>query len=122
MKRGFTLLETLVAVAVLGTAVAAATGVLSTSLRNVGRSEDYQRAVLLARAQMNELLALPSWRNGQAWRGEWGANFQWTARAERVPQRAGDRDLMRLVLIGIWKTSRGERTLELETARLQVHK
>ena len=127
--RGFTLLETLVAVAVLGTAVAAAMGVLSTSLRNVGRAEDYQRAVLLARAQMNELLALPSWSDGQAWRGKWGSDFRWTARAQRVPEPAGrpqaaggGRELIRLTLVGTWKTARGEKTLELETVRLQLRR
>ena len=123
MKNGFTLLETLVAVAVLGTVVAAATGVLSTSLRNVSRAEDYQRVVLLGRAQMNELLALPSWRNGQRWSGQWNEVSRWTARAERVPEPGNQpqaRELMRLVLVATWKTPRGEKTLELETVRLQV--
>ncbi len=127
--RGFTLLETLLAVVVLGTAVAAAMSVLSTSLRNVSRTEDYQRVVLLARAQMNELLALPSWSDGQVWRGDWRGgqanDFRWTARAQRVPEpgkspQPGGRELIRLVLVATWQTSRGEKTLELETVRLQV--
>lgn len=131
-ERGFTLLETLVAVAILGTAVAASTGLLSTSLRNISRAEDYERAVLLARSQMNELLALPAWSDGQTWRGDWGGNYRWTARTERLrePGRAmvpetqelapGGREMMRLVLVGAWTTPRGEKTLELETVRLQL--
>ena len=127
MKRagGFTLLETLMAVAVLGTAVAAAMGVLSTSLRNVGRAEDYQRAALLARAQMNELLALPYWSEGRAWRGEWGKDWIWSARVERVREPRGQessRELMRLLMVARWQTPRGEKTLELETVRLQVRR
>ena len=121
-SRGFTLLETLVAVAVLGTAVAAVMSGISGSLRNVGRAEDYQRAVLLARAQMNELLALPSWKNGQSWRGDWNQDYRWSARAEEIPGRpaaAGDRVLMRLLLVGAWKTPRGRKTLEFETVRMQ---
>ena len=109
--------------AVLGTAVAAVMSGISGSLRNVGRAEDYQRAVLLTRSQMNELLALPSWKNGQAWRGDWNQDFHWTARAKEVPERKGqprDRVLMRLLLVGAWKTPRGEKTLEFETVRLQV--
>ena len=122
-SRGFTLLETLVAVAVLGTAVAALMGGISGSLRNVGRAEDYQRAVLLARSQMNELLTLPSWKNGQVWRGDWNQDYRWTARVEQVPEQEGrprDRVLMRLLLVGAWKTPRGEKTLEFETVRMQV--
>ena len=57
-QRGFTVLEALVAVMILGSAVAAISGVLSTSLRNIGRAEEYERVTLLSRAQMNELLEI----------------------------------------------------------------
>ncbi len=121
--RGFTLLETLVAVALLGTVVAAATSVLSTSLRNVSRAEDYERVALLARSQMNELLALPRWRHGQRWSGQWNEASSWVARVERVPEQYNqprDRELMRLLLVATWKTTRGEKTLEFETVRMQL--
>jgi len=140
------LLETLVAVAILGTAVAASMGVLSTSLRNVSRAEDYERAVLLARSQMNELLALPTWKNGQVWRGDWGRNYRWIARVEKlrdpgapleqqppgVPAAPafgavgseaaapGSREMMRVLLVASWTTPRGEKQIELETVRLQL--
>ncbi len=123
VSSGFTILETLVAVAVLGTAVAASMGVLSTSLRSVNRAEDYQRVVLLSRAQMNELLALPLWKHGQTWNANWNEASRWTARVERVPElpdQPRDRDLMRLLLTATWKTSRGEKSLLFETVRLQV--
>ena len=125
MRKGFTLLETLVAVAVLGTAVAAVMSTLSGALRNESRAEDYQRIVLLSRAQMNELLALPRWKDAQVWRGDWNASAWWKARAERVPEKAGapqDRELIRLLLTASWKTTRGQKTLEFETVRLQVRR
>jgi prepilin-type N-terminal cleavage/methylation domain-containing protein len=122
-SRGFTILEALVAVAILGTAVAAGMSVISTSLRNAGRVEDYQRIVLLSRSQMNELLAVPEWKPGQTWQGTWNAESRWIARVERVPEpvdRPRDRDLMRLLLTATWKTTRGEKSLEFETVRLQA--
>jgi prepilin-type N-terminal cleavage/methylation domain-containing protein len=121
-RYGFTLLETLVAVTLLGLVIAAIAAGFSGSLRNIGRSEDYQRAVLLARAQMHELLALPEWKDGQSWSAQWNRDYRWTAKVERVPEQAGapprNRDLMRLVLIARWKS----KSLTLETARMQPKK
>ena len=121
--RGFTILEALVAVAILGTAVSAGMSVISTSLRNAARIEDYQRVALLSRSQMNELLALPEWKAGQSWRGTWNAESHWIARVERVPEpvdRPRDRDVMRLLMTATWKTTRGEKLLYFETMRLQA--
>jgi prepilin-type N-terminal cleavage/methylation domain-containing protein len=122
-QRGFTILEALVAVVILGGAAAAISGVLSTSLRNIGRAEDYQRVTLLARGQMNELLALPVWKDGQTWNGQWAGNYHWTAQAQVIPPARGadaaSLVLVRMVLIGSWKTTRGVKTYTLETARVQ---
>ena len=123
-QRGFTLLEALVAVMILGSAVAAISGVLSTSLRNTGRAEDYERVTLLARAQMNELLALPNWKQGQTWTGEWAGDYHWTAQAQIVPPAPGAENvaygLVRMTLVSVWKTTRGSKSYTLETARIQV--
>jgi len=123
-QRGFTLLEALVAVVILGSAVAASSGVLSTSLRNIGRAEDYERVTLLARAQMNELLALPDWKDGNTWSGQWAGDYHWTARAEVVPPEAGHQNdaywLVRMTLVSVWKTTRGSKSYTLETARIQM--
>jgi general secretion pathway protein I len=56
-QSGFTLLEVLVATAIMAIAVAATLGALSTSTHNVGRLTDYDRATLLAKTKMDELLA-----------------------------------------------------------------
>jgi len=124
MKKGFTLLEVLVAVMVMGTAFAAIAGVLGTSMRNVSRAEEYQRVALLARAQMNELMTLP-WKDGEIWSGQWTSGYRWRAQATRVPPPVreayyGQYELMRITLVGAWTTSRGEKTLTLETARVQA--
>jgi general secretion pathway protein I len=55
-QRGFTLLEVLVATVVLAIAITGVLSALSTSVRNAARLTDYDRAAMLARRKMDELL------------------------------------------------------------------
>jgi general secretion pathway protein I len=57
MRRGFTLLEMIVATTILGIAVVGLLAGLSGSTRNAIRLREYDRAVQLARLRMNDLLA-----------------------------------------------------------------
>jgi general secretion pathway protein I len=56
-QRGFTLLEMLVASAIMGVAVVGLMAGLSGATRNAGRLREYDRVVQLARLRMNDLLA-----------------------------------------------------------------
>lgn len=56
MKRGFTLLEMLVATLIMAIAVVGLLSGVSSSMRNADRVKDYDRAVMLARAKMDALL------------------------------------------------------------------
>jgi general secretion pathway protein I len=55
-ERGFTLLEVLVATVIMGIAVAGLIAGLSQSAKNASRLTDYDRAAMLARTKMNDLL------------------------------------------------------------------
>jgi type II secretion system protein I len=55
-RSGFTLLEVLVATVVMGIAVAGLIAGLSQSVKNASRLTDYDRAAMLARTKMNDLL------------------------------------------------------------------
>ena len=55
-RRGFTLLEVLVATVIMGLAVVGLMSGISQSLHNAARVTDYDRAALLGRSQMDELL------------------------------------------------------------------
>jgi general secretion pathway protein I len=63
-QAGFTLLEALVATAIMGIAVAGVLSGLSTASRNAARITQYDRAAILARSKMDELLVDFSIRRG----------------------------------------------------------
>jgi general secretion pathway protein I len=56
LKRGFTLLEVMVATVIMAIAVAGVMTAMSTSMRNAARLTAYDRAVMLSRSKMDELL------------------------------------------------------------------
>lgn len=66
---GFTLLEVLVAAVIMGIAVAGLLSGLSASTRNAARLSQYDRATLLARQKMDELLVASELRRGQPMQG-----------------------------------------------------
>lgn len=57
MRRGFTLLEMIVATLIMGIAVVGMLSGLAGATRNAARLMEHDRAVQLARAKMNELIA-----------------------------------------------------------------
>lgn len=64
-ERGFTLLEVLVAAVIMGIAVAGLMSGLATSTRNAARLSQYDRATLLARQKMDELLVASELRRSR---------------------------------------------------------
>lgn len=127
MRRGFTLLEMLVATAIMGIAVVALLADMSTSLGNASRLADHDRASLLAREKMEELLLdshLPldaplQGRFNAAALG--GVEAGWQARLSvfDAPPAAGPGVpvLERLQLQVWWMNGRSRRTLDLDGYR-----
>ena len=70
-QNGFTLLEVLVATVIMAIAVAGVMGGLSASARNASKLTQYDRATLLARQKMDELLVDQSLRRGVEVAGTW---------------------------------------------------
>ncbi len=128
-RRGFTLLEMLVASVIMGVAVVALLANVSTSLRNGARAAEYDRAALIARRTMDELLLdaglpydLPV--EGKFDRAHAGLDGGWRARLTRFenPPRLspGASLLERIELEVWWSNGARRRSVSLEAFRRGV--
>lgn len=125
-RRGFTLLEMLVATVILGLAVVGLLSNLSTSLRNASRLSDYEKVALLARRTMNELLLDRNLPKDQILEGVYSAEAAglqggWRARLTNfespVAPAPGVPVVERLELEVWWMSGDRRRTLALEGFR-----
>jgi general secretion pathway protein I len=130
MRRGFTLLEMLVATAIMGIAVVGLLANINTSIHHAGRLADYERAALLARTKMDELLldrrlplnAPAEGRFDAAALGgvEAGWRAQWTT-FETPPDAGPGSPVLERLQLDIWWMSGGKRrTLAMEGYRRGV--
>ena len=118
---GFTLLEILVAMTILGVGFVALFGLLSTSLGTVSRIGDRETLVRSAQMKLNELcLSLRQGQEPPYRSGEFAGKYRWRAEIRTV---AGDEEtaaepdyrLARVRLRVTWQGSRAENQYLLET-------
>ena len=118
---GFTLMEVLVAVTILGVGFVALFGVLSGSLQSVSRIEDRETLVRTSQMKLNEIcLALRQGREPDARSGEFGGKYRWRARIQAAggPEEEGPRRAYRLARVRLqvtWQGSQSENRYLLET-------
>jgi prepilin-type N-terminal cleavage/methylation domain-containing protein len=120
-QAGFSLLEMIVATALTGLTVVGLLSLTSQSLSNSGRIREYDRAAMLARAQMDELLTLDPPRLNQPLEGAFDPLSGWQARITPVEvdyNAAAGGTLLARVDLTIWWQSDGRRkTFPLEGYR-----
>jgi general secretion pathway protein I len=129
-ERGFTLLEMLVATLIMGVAVVGLLSNINTSLRSADRLAGSDRAVLLARQKMDELLL--DWRapQGAAIEGDFdkaatgGIEAGWRARLtayEAPPNPSPRMPVLERIQVEVWwNTGARTRTFTLEGFRRGV--
>ena len=110
-REGFSLLEMIVAIALLGLAVTGLIAMIGSSLAGAAMTREYARAAMLAKTRMNELLTMRPIPLGTALRGSFDEASGWEAAAEPVlayGMSATGSQLVRVDL-KIWWESGGER-------------
>jgi type II secretion system protein I len=129
-QRGFTLLEVMVAALVMGIAVAGVLSGLAGATRNAARLTDYDRATLVAKQKMDELLADPDAPRNQPMEGTFdpaitgNAKMGWRARVspfEALPGRGpGAWGVDRIELEIWWMQGEVRRSFSIEGFRRNV--
>ena len=121
--RGFTLLEVVVAMAIVGLGVVTLLELFSMGLRLGARSAARTEANSYARQVMDEVLARRTLENGTE-RGRADANRRWTLQIQSVPQSdqtltlSNDWELKEISLDMVVMDAGSERHVELRTLRL----
>jgi general secretion pathway protein I len=127
-KRGFTLLEMIVATTIMGIAIGGLMSGISSTTRNAARLRDYDRVVQLARLRMNSLLADPRVLRNVTQEGMFdpaltgGLESGWRAQVTMVEKSsltpaAGEYVLDRIQLEIWWMSGGQRRTFPLDSYR-----
>jgi general secretion pathway protein I len=119
-RRGFTLLEVLVATMVLGIAVVIVMQLFSGGLDQAKRAEDYTRAVFHARAKMEEFLLDPP-PGPVSEQGEFDDGYRWALEtltdADLMTDELGVQPVVVRVTVG-WGFDQHPKTVYLQTMSL----
>ena len=131
-RNGFTLLEVMVATLIMAIAVTGLLSALSNSLSNASRLTDYDRAMLLARQKMDELLLDKKLPDNLPIRGAWDAGItggeamEWRALVTTFekPEHSGPGTpiLERIELQIGWNRGDKPRTFSLEGFRQNIQR
>ncbi len=111
-RKGFTLLEVLVATTIMAIAVVTLLGGISTSMRNAARLTGYDRAVMRARSKMDELTVDRRLPLNAVVEDQFDAESGWSAHIlpfENIQGNPGGQPMLQRIELTIWWTEGGRR-------------
>ncbi len=119
-RTGISLLEMIVAIALLGLAVTGLLSMLDSSLAGAAMTREYERAAMLAKTRMNELLTMRPIPLGTPLRGRFGEASGWEAVARPVAGFGTSATGSRLARIDLkiwWESGAERKSIDLEGYR-----
>ncbi|MGB9627186.1 MAG: type IV pilus modification PilV family protein [Thermodesulfobacteriota bacterium] len=123
-KKGFTLIEVVVGLAILGVGLMLIIELFSGGLRLGRVSEEYTKAIHYGRAKLEEFtLKLPTQEGEEE--GKFNENYRWMVETKRMELLPFERDLnfkppvecYHIKVHVIWKSGLEERSIDLESYR-----
>jgi general secretion pathway protein I len=123
-NKGFTLIEVLVAVAILGVGLTVLIELFSGGLRLGRASEEYTKAVNYARIKMEEIAVKPTIKEGSE-EGEFNETFRWQVEVKKVeilpienkPDFKPPAQFFQVQINIIWKSGSKEKSTRIESYR-----
>ncbi len=118
-ERGFTLLEVLVAMTILGAGIAGLMGLLRGSIQLSGGARDVTTASLFASQRLEEALLIPKTEDGDT-EGAFDAKYRWKLSSESLTESSEiPVEGRRFRVVVSWEDGAHPRSLELSASRWQ---
>ena len=121
---GFTLLEVLVSLAILGIAVTAILQLFSANIRSISLSENYVKGVMEGEAKMREILDGKDFSE-KSWNGKTESGYRFEASVANVLADRTDNLQVKMVEISVtvyWTDGGKERSSKLKTLKINEKK
>jgi len=124
-RRGFTLIEIVVALGLLGIGLTVILELFAGGLRSARVSEDYTKATWHGQAKMEEMLMTRELSEGVT-EGTFDSQFSWKSEVKKATPSLGQDekaeaslpiDLYQIMVTVTWPSGPGSRSLELESLR-----
>jgi general secretion pathway protein I len=123
-RSGFTLLEVLVALSILGMAVTVILQLFSANLRSISFSENYVKVAMEAEAKMREILDSQDFPE-KSWNGKTEGGYRYEASVTNVLAERTDNLKVKMVEISVsvfWTEGGKERSSKLKTLKVNEKK
>jgi general secretion pathway protein I len=123
---GFTLMEVLVSMAILGIALTLILELFSGGLRSAKISEEYTKAIWYGKAKMEEMLTVQDLTEGVT-EGSFDSQYTWRSEVKKSNPKLtaeGDVpltlpiDLYQIIVRVSWASGSGQRSYEVESLRI----